>query len=55
MRDAKGRFTAGPDKDRHVFTKEERSRGFWNAIPIWGVTMGKKLQGAGRWPNFKGR
>ena len=32
MRDAKGRFLPGPDKDRHEFTCEECSDGFWAMV-----------------------
>jgi hypothetical protein len=32
MRDAKGRFLAGPDADRHTFTRRERRRGYRNAV-----------------------
>lgn len=28
MRDAQGRFTAGPDPDRHRLTRAERRRGY---------------------------
>jgi hypothetical protein len=27
VRDGKGRFLSGPDRDRHQFTADERSRG----------------------------
>ena len=37
---------------RHVFTQAERSRGFWTAVSIWGVSMGAKLNAAGRWPGY---
>jgi hypothetical protein len=32
MRDAKGRFLPGPDHDRHELTREERQRGYRNAV-----------------------
>ena len=32
MRDARGRFLAGPDLDRHEFTRTERRRGYRNAV-----------------------
>jgi hypothetical protein len=48
-----GRFRKGFDPRRHVFTREECSRGFWTAISIWGVTIGDKLHAAGRWPNYR--
>ena len=28
MREAKGRFLPGPDKDRHVLTRAERRKGY---------------------------
>jgi len=31
-RENRGRFRPGPDPRRHRFTKDECSRGFWNAI-----------------------
>lgn len=38
-----GRFRKGHDPRRHKFTLEECSRGFWTAIAIWGVGIGRKL------------
>jgi len=32
MRDARGRYLVGHDDTRHVFTREECRRGFWNAL-----------------------
>jgi hypothetical protein len=32
MRDARGRFLAGPDPDRHPLTRAERRRGYRNAV-----------------------
>ncbi len=32
MRDARGRFLPGPDPDRHELTREERRRGYRNAV-----------------------
>ena len=32
MRDARGRFLDGPDRDRHEFTRAERRRGYRNAV-----------------------
>jgi hypothetical protein len=32
MRDAKGRFLPGPDPNRHQLTREERRRGYRNAV-----------------------
>ena len=60
-----GQFQPGPDPRRHrctpacthkryQFTAADRSKGFWTAIAVWGVSMGVKLHAAGRWPNFKG-
>ena len=48
-----GRFRKGHDPRRHVFTRDECSRGFWTAIAVWGVSMGDKLHAAGRWPNYR--
>ena len=48
-------FQKGYDARRHQFTQEERSRGFWTAIAVWGVSIGEKLHAAGRWPNYQGR
>lgn len=31
MRDAQGRFLAGPDPDRHLLTRAERQKGYWIA------------------------
>ena len=48
-------FLKGADPRRHQFTDEERSRGFWTALAVWGVSMGEKLHAAGRWPTYQGR
>jgi hypothetical protein len=32
MRGKDGRFAAGPDQDRHQFTRAERKRGYRNAL-----------------------
>lgn len=48
-------FQKGNDPRRHQFTQEERSRGFWTALAVWGFSMGEKLHAAGRWPAFRGR
>lgn len=48
-------FQKGFDPRRHKFTAEECSRGFWSAIAVWGVSIGTKLQQAGRWPNYQRR
>lgn len=32
MRGSNGRFLAGPDADRHTFTRSERRRGYRNAL-----------------------
>lgn len=52
-----GSFKPGPDPRRHKFTREECSAGFWTAISVHGVSIGKRLHASGRWPNFqpKGR
>jgi hypothetical protein len=34
MRDSRGRFLPGPDRDRHAFTPEERRRGYRNAVIV---------------------
>lgn len=49
----RGRFRKGYDPRRHVFTAEERSAGFWTAITVMGLSIGKKLHKSGRWPNFR--
>ena len=51
----KGSFRPGPDPRRHKFTPAECSAGFWTAIAVMGLSIGKKLHAAGRWPNFSGR
>ena len=51
----KGSFRPGPDNRRHKFTPAECSQGFWTAIAVMGLSIGKKLHAAGRWPNFSGR
>ena len=38
---------------RHQFTPAESSAGFWAALPLWGVSMGKKLFDAGKWPTYR--
>jgi hypothetical protein len=59
-----GSFRKGADPRRHVctpscthprhkFTREECSAGFWTAIASRGVSIGKQLHAAGRWPNFR--
>lgn len=48
-----GSFKPGPDSRRHTFTPEERSKGFWTAIAVWGVSMGARLHAAGRWPSYR--
>lgn len=50
----RGQFKRGFDPRRHQFTAEERSRGWWTAIAIFGVGIGAKLHQQGRWPNYKG-
>jgi hypothetical protein len=32
MRDKRGRFLPGPDRDRHPLTRRERQRGFRHAL-----------------------
>jgi hypothetical protein len=48
-----GSFRKGADPRRHEFTQEERSRGFWTAIAVLGVSIGAKLHHTGRWPSFQ--
>ena len=51
----KGSFKKGHDPRRHKLTKEECSKGFWNAIGVYGVSIGKKLHKKGRWPGYRGK
>ena len=51
----RGSFRKGPDSRRHKFTPEECSAGFWTAISVLGLSIGKKLHASGRWPAFTGR
>lgn len=51
----KGRFRKGHDARRHEFTAEERSRGFFTAIAVWGIGIGEKLHASGRWPGYMGK
>ena len=53
FKESGGRFVKGHDPRRHMFTAEERSRGFWTALAVWGVSMGDKLHAAGRWPGYR--
>lgn len=46
-------FQKGVDPRRHQFTAEERSRGFWTAMAVWGVSMGDKLHAAGKWNGYR--
>ena len=48
-------FAKGHDPRRHELTLEERSRGFWTTMAVMGLSTGKKLHEAGRWPGFQGR
>jgi hypothetical protein len=50
----RGRFKKGFDSRRHQFTDAERSRGFWTAIAVHGVSIGAKLHAKGRWPGYRG-
>lgn len=49
------RCTARCTHPRYRFTEADCSAGFWTAIAVMGVGIGKKLQASGRWPNFRGR
>ena len=48
-------FVKGHDPRRHIFTDEERSRGFYTALAIIGLSIGRKLKASGRWPGYRGR
>lgn len=51
----RGHFRKGHDPRRHQLTHADRSKGFWTAIAVMGVSIGPKLNRAGRWPGFTGR
>ena len=50
-----GSFRPGPDPRRHQFTPAECSAGFWTAIAVMGLSIGRKLHASGRWPAYQGR
>jgi len=50
-----GQFKPGFDSRRHKFTPAECSQDFWTAIAVMGLSIGKKLHAAGRWPTYQGR
>lgn len=46
-------FVKGYDSRRHQFTQEERSKGFWTAIAVMGISLGDKLHASGRWQGYR--